>query len=143
MSSIQAKRRIRTVNIKLLHKLFEKSLELIEQTDDENQSHYLSDLKDTLNEKYNKVIQLDEEISLLIEDEDGLENELESSTEFNLTFKNEISKISKQLKKFDLKTDCNSTLSSFKNKTVKLPVLKLENFDGEPEKWTSFIENFD
>ncbi|XP_065675822.1 uncharacterized protein LOC136092029 [Hydra vulgaris] len=143
MSSIQAKRRIRTVNIKLLHKLFEKSLELIERTDDENQFNYLSDLKDTLNEKYNKVIQLDEEISLLIEDEDELENELESSTEFNLTFKNEISKISKQLKKFDLKTDCNSTLSSFKNKTVKLPVLKLDNFDGKPEKWTSFIENFD
>ncbi|XP_065652811.1 uncharacterized protein LOC136080129 [Hydra vulgaris] len=117
--------------------------QLIEQTEVENQFHYLSDLKDTLNEKYNKVIQLDEEIFLLIENEDEFENELESSTEFNLTFKNEISKISKQLKKFDLKTDCNSTLSSFKNKTVKLPVLKLDNFDGEPKKWTSFLENFD
>ncbi|XP_065678959.1 uncharacterized protein LOC136093693 [Hydra vulgaris] len=139
----RSKRRIRTVNIKLLNKLFEKSLEIINNTDDENQFSNLNDLKDTLNEKYNKVIQLDEEITLLIEDEDELENEVEPSTEFNLVFKNEISKINKELKKFDIKTDCNSTFSNFKNKTVKLPVLKLDNFDGEPEKWTSFIENFE
>nr|XP_047140922.1 uncharacterized protein LOC124815987 [Hydra vulgaris] len=141
MSTFQGKRRIRTVNVKLLNKLFEKSSEIINNTDDENQFSNLSDLKDTLNEKYNKVIQLDEEITLLVEDE--LENEVESSTEFNLVFKSEISKINKELKKFDIKTDCNSTFSNFKNKTVKLPVLKLDNFDGEPEKWTSFIKNFE
>ncbi|XP_065679841.1 uncharacterized protein LOC136094152 [Hydra vulgaris] len=111
MSTIQGKRKIRTVNIKLLNKLFEKSLEIINITDDENQFSDFSDLKDTLNKKYNKVIQLDEEITLLIEDEDKLENEVESSTELNLVFKSEISKINKELKKFDIKTDCNSTLN--------------------------------
>ncbi|XP_012563880.1 uncharacterized protein LOC105848354 [Hydra vulgaris] len=142
MSTIQGKRRVRTVNIKLLNKLFEKFLDIINNIDDENQFSNLSDLKDTLNEKYNKGTQL-EEITLLVEDEDELENEVESSTEFNLVFKSEISKINKELKKFDIKTECNSSFSNFKNKTVKLPVLKLDNFGGEPEKRTSFKENFE
>ncbi|XP_047143059.1 uncharacterized protein LOC124817258 [Hydra vulgaris] len=59
-----------------------------------------------------------------------------------LKCKNELSIINKHLQKYDSKLDSSSLTSNSKNKNVKLPILKLEPFDGKPENWVSFIENF-
>jgi hypothetical protein len=141
MSNLQSKRRIRTVNIKLLYRLFEKSSETISNNTDKHFQSLL-DIRDTINEKFTKVSQLDEEISLLIEDEEELQEEVDTSMDFNLLCKNELSIINKHLQKHDPKPDSSSLSSSSKNKTVKLPMLKLEPFDGKTENWVSFIENF-
>ena len=62
MSKLQSKRRLRTVNIKLLNKLIEKSSEILSKNNDEDQYQILIDIRDTINVKFTKVIQLDEEI---------------------------------------------------------------------------------
>ena len=62
----------------------------------------------------------------------------------NLHFhvKNELSIINRHLKKHDPKINSLSLTSSSKSKTIKLPILKLESFNGRPENWVTLIENF-
>ncbi|XP_047142820.1 uncharacterized protein LOC124817074 [Hydra vulgaris] len=141
MSNLQSRRRLRTVTIKLLYRLFEKSFETSSVNSDE-QYQNLVDIRDTINEKFTKVNQLDEEISLLIEDDEELQQNADTSTDFMLKCKNELSVINKHLQKYDSKIDSSSLSCNSKNRNVKLPIIKLEPFDGKPEDWVSFIENF-
>ena len=131
MSSLQLKRRIKTVNIKLFNELFEKLSEILPNNNEEIQCQSLIDICGTITEKFRKVIQLDEEISLLIEDDDELQQDAESCTEFTLLCKNEFSIISKHLKKHDPMIDSLSLTNNSKNKTIKLPIIKLEPFNGK------------
>ena len=48
MSKLQSKRRLRTVNIKLLNKLIEKSSEILSKNNDEDQYQILIDIRELL-----------------------------------------------------------------------------------------------
>ena len=80
-----------------------------------------------------------------IEDNAELEFEEETSTEFSVYFRKNILLITKFIEKVNSsKSDANaSTSSQSKSYSVKLPKINLKPFNGQPENWLSFYENFE
>ena len=100
----------------------------------------LTSLKNTAIDKYLKITQFDWDISSLIEVDQELEQEEITSTEFTIFCKRSILGIEDFINKNNV--DYISS-NKFISKTVKLPALKLEIFDGKQENWQTFYENFD
>ena len=142
-TSLIAKRRVRTTNINSVRRVVEKALSCIEKFDvAENTIEDLTSFRDTLVEKFNKIQHLNEEISYLIEDESELQQDDDSATDFTLTYRRNIAIINKFLDKQNKTDDNNTSIISSRNNTVKLPALKIHAFDGKPENWQTFYENF-
>ena len=147
MSVIIAKRRVRTTNVNSIKRIFQQAFSYIDDFDPSSDStiEALNSFRDTLAEKFIKMQTLNDEISYLIEDESELEEEENSSTDFTLLYRQKYSRIIKFIDKALLKSaDTVSNPGSNKSVTsmVKLPPLKLKSFDGSPELWQTFFENF-
>ncbi|XP_065654791.1 uncharacterized protein LOC136081405 [Hydra vulgaris] len=144
--SLANKRRFRTTSINSIKKLFEKAFSCINTYDSvEDAAESLSSFQDTLVEKFKKIEQFNDEIMYQIEDDAELEFEEETSTEFSVYFRKNILLITKFIEKVNSsKSDANaSTSSQSKSYSVKLPKINLKPFNGQPENWLSFYENFE
>ena len=80
-------------------------------------------------------------VELLSEDE--LENEVTPSDKIDMNIRLGIQKISKELKSKKLKDkELESNATAVKAPGMKLPKFILTAFNGDPLKWTSFVETF-
>ena len=114
----------------------------------------LFSLRDTLVEKFTKIKTLDEQIFSLINEKEGDENEAELEIEdenantFTLHVKTELFKINTFIETHQKPTNIQSsiptnTASPSHRNVVKLPNITLKKFDGEPENWQTFYDNFE
>ena len=140
MSNLANKRRARTVAINSVRRIFDQANNLMVGGLNEGCLNELTSLKNTAIDKYLKITQFDYDISSLIEVDEELEQEEITSTEFTIFYKQSILGIEDFINKNNV--DYISS-NKFISKTVKLPALKLEIFDGKQENWQTFYENFD
>ncbi|XP_065654772.1 uncharacterized protein LOC136081387 [Hydra vulgaris] len=146
MSSIPGKRRVRTITVTVIKNIFEKADDFMTNFSQDNSSlEELSSFKELLVEKYNKIKLIDDDLINLIEDEEELQNEENLANEFSLYFKKNIKVIEKFNDNIYTSNESqSSTVKSFANHTnIKLPPLKLSTFNGKPEEWQTFFENFE
>ena len=140
MSNLANKRRARMVAINSVRRIFDQGNNLMIGGLNEGCLNELTSLKNTAIDKYLKITEFDCDISSLIEVDEELEQEEISSTEFTIFYKRSILGIEDFINKNNV--DYISS-NKFISKTVKLPALKLEIFDGKQENWQTFYENFD
>ena len=128
-----------------MNKIIDKAKNAIEKEEFEDTITY----RETIVEKYEKIKNLDQEILGLILNADGdIETEEEKATDFSIYFKKSLRIINKELEKNSIKEVANSTIDSTTprngstNHNVKLPRIEIRPFDGSPEKWQTFFEDF-
>ncbi|XP_065680602.1 uncharacterized protein LOC136094543 [Hydra vulgaris] len=145
MSVLTTKGKARTMNVNSIKKIFDQANDLMEDNNHSENVSELINLRETTNDRFERIKTLDDEISVLIDDAEELQINDDLAIDFTLSFKRENSKINKFLNKFSIKSndDASSTVTLKTNKMVKLPTLKIEAFDGNLENWQSFWENFD
>ena len=140
---LKKKRRSRQTHISQIDKLIEGDVKKIYEKFEEKDVTLLITLKDTISKKLEKVLNLNEDISELIEDDDELERDCTQSTNFEIRIKNELLILEKFIKKNNNIEDTISTKSVTTANSIKLPKLEINKFDGEPTNWRSFIDSFE
>ncbi|XP_065642134.1 uncharacterized protein LOC136073823 [Hydra vulgaris] len=140
MSNLAYKRRGRMVAVNSVRRIFNQANNLMVGGLYGDCLNELTSLKNTAIDKYLKITQLDCDISSLIEVDEELEQEEIARTEFTIFYKRFILSIEDLINKNNV--DVISS-NKFISKTVKLPALKLEIFDGKQKNWQTFYENFD
>ena len=100
MSNLSTKRRVRTMNLNSVIKIFDQSNELIRAVNFELLNELIT-LRNTASETLGNLKTLDDEISILFEDVNELQLNDEAVTQFMLNFKREIMKTKTSSKKFD------------------------------------------
>ena len=99
---------------------------------------------ESLTDKQSDLKKINRDIVALLS-EDELENEVVQRYEIDMNIRLGIQKISKELKSKkskDKELESNTT-ATVKPPGMKLPKFTLTAFNGDPLKWTSFIETFD
>ena len=98
---------------------------------------------ESLTDKQSDLKKINRDIVALLS-EDELENEVTQSDEIDMNIRLGIQKISKELKSKKSKDkELESNTTAVKTLGMKLPKFTLTAFNGDPLKWTSFIETFD
>ena len=143
MSNISTKRRTRTTHINSVHKTFDNAIKGLSNLDESTICFEdLSGYHGTLVDKFSKIQTLDDEISLLLEDDAELQTDVDKATEFSIYFHKNIEKINTLMLKNKRPTNEKETLSSSKPSLLKLPSLNLTPFNGIQENWQAFFDNF-
>ena len=95
--------------------------------------------REIANGRFEKI-KIDDEISVVIEDANELQINDDLAIEFTLSFTRKNSKVNNFLSNFSTKSNdqASFTIAFKNNKTIKLPKLKIEAFDGNWENWQSF-----
>ena len=143
-TDLSKRQKLRCSTINSLNKIIDKAKNAIEKEDFEDTVAY----RETMVEKYEKIKNLDQEILGLILDADGdIETEEEKATDFSIYFKKSLRIINNELGKNDIKEAANSTIDTTSSTgsssyNVKLPRIEIRPFDGSPEKWQTFFEDF-
>ncbi|XP_065671789.1 uncharacterized protein LOC136089665 [Hydra vulgaris] len=115
-TSLVGKRRVRTTNINSVKRLIDK---------------------------FTKVQHLNEEITYLTENETEQQEKENLATDFVMFYRTKLAEINKFInKQLNTKPDDVISNSNKSNSMVKLLPLKLHFFDGKPENWQTFYENF-
>ena len=108
-----------------------------------DQENELMAILESLKDKQSDLKKINRDtVELLSEDE--LENEVTPSDKIDMNIRLGIQKISKELKSKKSKDkELESNTTAIKTSGMKLPKFTLAAFNGDPPKWTSFIETFD
>ena len=108
-----------------------------------DQEDELMAMLESLKDKQSDLKKINRDIVELLS-EDELENEATQNDEIDMNIRLSIQKISKELKSKKSKDKELQTNTTAVNTTgMKLPKFTLTAFNGDPLKWTSFIEAFD
>ena len=108
-----------------------------------DQEDELMAMLESLKDKQSDLKKINRDIVELLS-EDELENEVTQSDEIDMNIRLGIQKISKELKSKKSKDkELESNTTAVKTSGMKLPKFTLAAFNGDPLKWTSFIETFD
>ena len=108
-----------------------------------DQEDELMAILESLKDKQSDLKKINRDIVELLS-EDELENEVTQSDEIDMNIRLGIQKISKELKSKKAKDkELESNTAVVKTPGMKLPKFTLTTFNGDPLKWTSFIETFD
>ena len=99
-----------------------------------------------LKEKQSDLKQMNGEVIMLV-DEEELENDAIQCEEIEYNIRRIIQKISKELqsiKTYNLLSNVNNTSSAapVQAQEIKLTKFNLTSFNGDPLKWTTFIETY-
>ena len=99
-----------------------------------------------LRAKQRDLKQINREVIMLL-DEEELENDTIQCEEIEHNIKRKIQKISKELRSIKINDNLlnvNNTrcAAPVKAQGMKLPKFSLTSFNGDPLKWTTFIETF-
>ena len=109
----------------------------------EDQEHELMAILESLKNKLSDLKKINRDIVELLP-EDELENEVTQSDEIDMNIRLGIQKFLKELKSKKLKDkELESNTTAVKAPGMKLPKFILTAFNGDPLKWTSFVETFD
>ena len=147
MTEITKHKRKRTIARKSVYNLIDKAGEcMINFETLKNSFEALSSYRCTLVEKFSQIQTLDNIITdLLYDDDKDDEVELDEieSGEFTQNYRKNLMLIDKFLETTDKKViDLQQTITKSKTNFVKLPALELHPFNGNPEHWQTFFENF-
>lgn len=85
-----------------------------------------------------KVKDYEQQILELLDDEDGIEEEVLQQSEYEGSVEDELTKLKIAITKLKHE-DGNKAVM---RKEIKLPTLNLTTFDGDPRAWTGFWELF-
>ena len=108
-----------------------------------DQEDELMAMLESLKDKQSDLKKINRDIVELLS-EDELENEVTQNDEIDMNIRLGIQKISKELKSKKSKDkELESNTTAVKTLGMKLPKFTLTAFNGDPLKWTSFIETFD
>ena len=135
MASSKRKINIRNAAVTSIEKLVTEFEELNVSTDN---TERIIAIRDTLQQKLNKVNELNNEILDLI-DEDNIAEEDEKATTFQIFANQNLRAINKFISD---KEETISTVSSNSSRLIRLPKLNLKPFDGQPENWHEFWDTF-
>ena len=137
-----AKRRIITT---CLYVDIDKILDLnIEEHLEETALSEANVLLNSLTETQQEVRNYDEIILDLLDTQDEVDKEVIEAHQLDLDVRKKEEKLRRFIKKHDANEDKRSTVTSISNNKigVKLPVITIKPFDGEPMNWNAFLEQF-
>ena len=124
-----------------------KSLETIVESleeicEDYVESKYVvcSSLLDTLETESGTLYELNQELQNLIDDEEELMKEINDYIQFKIIVKKAVIQVRRLLNGTDSLSTVTATTRS--SKSVKLPKLELNKFNGDPTKWKTFYDSF-
>lgn len=144
MSSLEKKLRSRKNNEKIVDE-FTEDVKKRYTVYHENDLTYLKTVHSTIEKKLEKYLQLSEEISEELQDEEQLFQDTKKASDYEVRVKNELLILSNFIKSKE-PTDNISTVTvesrNSNQKSVRLPKLEIERFDGDPVKWKSFFDSF-
>ena len=101
-------------------------------------------LLNSLTETQQEVRNYDEIILDLLDTQDEVDKEVIEAHQLDLDVRKKEEKLRRFIKKHDANEDKRSTVTSISNNKigVKLPVITIKPFDGEPMNWNAFLEQF-
>ena len=146
MAELKKKIRNRNTHASVIKKLLSSNIEDIYSNYTEEKLTVLLSCKDTLIKKFEKVLELNDEISEVIVDDAELEQHTDEATDFEIKVRNDIRIIEKFISKKSESTETlitGSTASSTSSQIVRLPKIEIKKFYGDPACWQTFIDSFE
>ena len=145
MAALKKKIRIRNGLLNSVMKLFDEKVNVIYNDYSEDKLLSLESLFDTVDLKFKRLLDLNEQISENINDDAELETHFDECDNNENIIRENLRKLEKFIRKHS--EDCSEvSISSVNSVTqanvVKLPKIEIRKFYGDPLEWKSFYDSF-
>ena len=139
--ALKTKKRTRTMFLKVMENIVDTELPVLITDFKQENFVALTTMKNVLEMKLEKYMELSEQIGERIENGQQYEIDMNEVVKNEVRFKTKLTKIAEILKKANKETSLETVVP--KKPSVPLPKIQIKQFSGNPTEWQSFQESFD